>query len=119
MAKDKDGGVQEALDRIGRGEQPSGYCVDFDRDPPVFPCGDLEEGIAKGDVSVSWDGSKVFDLKTGEMTAREADRGPRGGGGVMGFTPVSPNTPSAGGTTVTTDNAPAGGGGTRTTRGNP
>jgi hypothetical protein len=109
MAKDKDSGVQEALDKIGRGEQPSGYCVDFDRNPPVFPCGELEEAVAKGDVSLSWNGDKAVNLKSGDITEREADRGPRG---VAGFTPVTAGgAPAAGGDTVTTDNSPPGGGG--------
>lgn len=65
--------VAEARRAISRGEQfPAGLCYDADRYPDEFyPCSELEERVAKGEVSVSWDGTKVTDLKTGETTDRD------------------------------------------------
>lgn len=56
-----------------RGEQiPAGLCYDPDRYPEEFyPCSELEERVARGEVSVSWDGTKVTDLKTGVTEDRD------------------------------------------------
>ena len=105
----------------GRGLS-AGVCFNPDRDPDLYECGDDDETakIAKGEISVSWDGRTVTDLKTGEVTTREqpdeykvtrvttlAEMAEASGG----------STPdSTGADTQTTDNAPAGGRGGRGTR---
>jgi len=109
--KESSAEVTEQRERLGRGDQlTNGYCFDPDRDPDIFKCGPLEEGVAKGEISVSWDGSIVQNLVTGEVERREARP-------MTASTMIAPvNAPTAGGasTTATTDNAPAGGRGART-----
>lgn len=51
-----------------RGEQlDNGWCYDGDRDPDIFRCGEREEAVARGDTSVSYDGTMVLDLKAGTV----------------------------------------------------
>jgi hypothetical protein len=89
---------------------PDGVCLDFARDPYAFPCSDVEERTAQGEVSVSFDGTQILDLKTGEVKeGKPIDRS-------MPVTLMEMADASGGGTpattnadTQTTDNAPAGG----------
>jgi hypothetical protein len=77
MAKKDEGNSedrQRQLDFIARGEQvEGGWCVDFDHPETVYRCSEEEEAIARGDLSVSVDRSKVLDMRSGEVTEREAD----------------------------------------------
>jgi hypothetical protein len=114
MAKDKDaGGAEGQRARLARGDQlEGGWCFDGDRDPAIFRCGEMEESVARGDVSVSYDGMTVTDLKKGMVSEGEKIERTRpvtlmemreaSGGDLPADTAA---------TTVTTDNAPAGDGG--------
>lgn len=73
-SRDESDDRQRQMDFISRGEQvEGGWCVDFDHPEVVYRCSEEEEAIARGDVSVSQDRSKVLDLASGELTLREAD----------------------------------------------
>lgn len=112
MASDTKG-AEEQRARLARGEQmEAGWCFDPGRNPDFFRCKDEDERVAKGEVSRSWDGTSLTDLKAGTTETRDMPEDFRlatpvtlqevaaaSGGGVE----------SAGGDTVTTDNAPAGG----------
>lgn len=65
--------MEEARRAVSRGEPiPAGLCYDADRFPEEFyPCSELEQSVAKGEVSVSYDGVTVTDLKTGKVTERD------------------------------------------------
>jgi hypothetical protein len=123
--KDADGAARQR-ERMGRGEQlESGWCYNGDRNPDVFRCSEEDEAVARGDISVSYDGRTVTDLTKGEAVVRDqpdeykvavpqtlaetAEAGGARSGGDAGV-------PSASATaTTTTDNA--GGGGGRASRG--
>lgn len=63
-----DAGAQAQLDRIKRGEQvEAGWCVDHDRRPEVYRCGDDEQAVAAGDVSLSYDRQTVTRLGDGAI----------------------------------------------------
>ena len=117
MAKLSDKVMREAEDALRNGTGlPDGVCLDFSRNPAIFACSELDERVAKGEVSVSYDGTRILDLKTGEVTEGEAiDRS-------MPVTLMEIADASGGNTsaatnadTVTTDNTPAGGRGGRGT----
>ena len=99
-SKDESDDVQRQMDFIARGEQvEGGWCIDFDRNPPVYKCSDEEEAVARGDISVSVAGDKVTDLKSGEVTEREADWSkfnPTGAVDLADGTPVA-SSPTGGG----------------------
>lgn len=126
MAKDErkdnsDVAAQRA--RLARGEQlEGGWCFDGDRDPDIFRCNETERAVAAGELSVSWDGTKVLNLKTGEMTEGERIERNRPVTLMEINATTGGGAPTAGGDTATTDNAPAGtgrgaGGGGTTARG--
>lgn len=105
--------------KLAKGEQlDAGFCFDPGRNPDIFECHEEDTAVAAGDVSVSWDGRTVTNLKTGEVETREmpdrfrvaqpvtlAEATEASGGAVA----------SAGADTATTDGATGtgGGGGTR------
>lgn len=95
-----EGNRQEMIDLIARGEQlPGGWCIDFDHPDTVYHCSDEEQAVAAGDVSVSFDRSKVLDLASGEVTEREADfrrANPMGMVELGGGVPVA-SSPTGGG----------------------
>lgn len=72
MAKSVD--IAECRRRLANAERmPPGVCYNPDRYPEEFyMCSDLEQAVAEGKVSVSWDGTKVTDLKTGKVTQQES-----------------------------------------------
>jgi hypothetical protein len=111
MPKESSAEVKTQRERMGRGEQlEAGWCFDPDRDPDVFRCGELEKKVAEGKVSVSFDGARVMDLESGQVTLQKAR--PMNVG-----TMTTPNAPATGADTATTDNAAAGtGGGGRAAR---
>lgn len=72
-SKDVSAGVQENRDLFAQGLGPkAGWCYDGDRDPEFFECDELDERVAKGEVSVSFDKTHVLDLSSGELERREA-----------------------------------------------
>jgi hypothetical protein len=116
MAKLSDKVMKEAQEALRDGTRlPTGVCLDFSRNPAIFACSELDKRVARGEVSVSYDGTQVLDLKTGEMTAGEPidrsmpvtlmEMADASGGNL----PAATNAD-----TVTTDNAPAGGRGRAT-----
>jgi hypothetical protein len=111
MAKLSDKVMEEVRTALRDGSRiPTGVCLDFSRNPYAFPCSDLDKSVANGEVSVSFDGTQILDLKTGEVKEGEPiDRS-------MPVTLMEMADASGGGTpattnadTQTTDNAPAGG----------
>lgn len=86
--------MDSARRALSRGEAlPAGLCYDPDRYPEEFyPCSDLEERVARGEVSMSWDGVTVTDLKTGKTEDRDVapkvvpTSTPGPGGGAVGGT---------------------------------
>lgn len=55
------------------GRLPPGVCVDFDRYPEEFyACTDLDERVADGEISRSWDGTTVTNLATGKVSRAES-----------------------------------------------
>jgi hypothetical protein len=70
--KDEKSGVDAQLDRLREGRQiEAGYCLDFDRDPVIYECSEVEEAVARGDTSLSYDGTKALDLKSGQVEVRD------------------------------------------------
>jgi hypothetical protein len=66
--------IKECRRRLANAERlPPGICYNADNYPEEFyPCSELEERVAAGEVSVSWDGTKITDLKTGKITTQES-----------------------------------------------
>lgn len=70
----RDDDRQRQLDLVSRGESiEGGWCLDFDHPEVVYRCSDEEEAVARGDISVSFDRSRVLDIASGEVTERDAD----------------------------------------------
>lgn len=117
MAKLSDKVMKEAEAALRDGTRlPTGVCLDFARNPAIFECSELDNRVARGEVSVSYDGTQILDLKTGEMSDGEPiDRSVPVT--LMEIADASGgNTPAAtGADTATTDNAPTGGRGGRAT----
>jgi hypothetical protein len=67
--------LEECRKALATGERwPSGICYNPDRYPEEFyPCTDQDQAVAEGKISVSWDGTKVTDLKTGQVTTQESN----------------------------------------------
>ena len=106
--KKDSGGVEEQRRRLRDGEQlQGGWCFDPARDPDIFQCGDVEESVARGDVSVSYDGAFTTDLKTGEVARGDVIQRKK----VASFANVGAGVPATAADSVTTDNAPPGTGG--------
>ncbi len=111
----KVGGVdrQGVLDMLARGEQPpGGWCIDFDHPEVAYQCSEEEDAIARGDISVSVDRSKVLDLKSGEVTERDADWSRFN---PMGMVDLSGGVPAATSDTGGGGRGPVAGGGGATT----
>jgi hypothetical protein len=107
--KGSSAGVDEQRARLGRGEQlEAGWCFDPDREEDVFKCGELEEAVVNDKSSVSFDGSKVVDLATGEVETRKARP-------MMAGTMTTPNAPVATSPTGGGGRGPAAGAGAGTT----
>jgi hypothetical protein len=114
MAKEDAKGVEEQRARLARGQQiEAGWCFDPGRNPEFFRCSAEDERVAKGEISRSWNGTAITDLKSGVVETRDMPADFRlatpvtlqevaeaSGGAVA----------SAGADTATTDNTPAGGG---------
>lgn len=68
MAKDVD--AQRA--KLSRGEQlDAGFCYDPGRNPDIFECDEEDQRVAAGEVSRSWDGTSLTDLKAGTTETRD------------------------------------------------
>lgn len=72
MAKEDAKGADVQRARLARGEQiEAGWCFDPGRNPDLFRCSEEDERVAKGEISRSWDGTSVTDLKEGTTETRE------------------------------------------------
>src|SRR4051812_23343911 len=85
--------IKECRRRLANAERlPPGVCYNPDNYPEEFyMCSEMEQRAAAGEVSMSWDGTKVTDLKTGQTTRHESTVVRRAD---PAFTPGTPTTAS-------------------------
>lgn len=116
MAKLSEKVMNEAREALRDGTRlPTGVCVDFQRNPAIFECSETDKAVARGEISVSYDGTQILDLATGEMREGKAiDRNVPVTLMEMSEAGSGTGVPATNADTVTTDNAPAGGRGGRT-----